>query len=178
MLDYGLPVLPLAACLKEDVCEALHRSGLAELPEDIILKHKPDMRGLLQDWGKLFRKLNGEDYWIDKLFSYAHQHHHRYFIVDDLRFRNEFDAMRARHFLTVRLDISWPTQESRLAKLYPDTPLSQLQHASEIELDSLAGEFDILVPAATIKNGKTAAFVRDRLRHFDLAWVKPDILES
>ena len=168
--DYGIPVIPLAYCLKADVAEALSEAGLAHEKDLIVPDLKPHMRGLLQDWGLLFRNLNGEDYWVQRLFSYAKSQKTPNFIVDDMRFRNEFHGLQRRGFLTIRLDIGGPTQEKRLKELYPDTPMSQLQHTSETDLDNMTGLFDIYVTPDQVRQGKTISYVQRRLQHYDLAF--------
>ena len=139
---YGIPLVHFAQALKDDVAEALYYGGLAADKDDIIKLYKGDIRGLLQDWGSLFRKVNGEDWWVECLFNGTKPP----FIVDDMRYQNEFAACQARGILTVRLQVTLGLQLTRVAHLYPDMKREQLNHKSETDLDNSLAKFDVVVP--------------------------------
>lgn len=164
---WGIPVIPLAKALKDDVTEALSAAGLACAVQDIVPQYKREMRGLLQDWGLLFRKLNGEDYWVKRMLAAAGK---KPCIVDDVRFVNEFDSLRKHGFLLVRLEIAAPTQEARLHELYPDTPMSQLQHVSETDLDGHLSMFDIVIDSNTVRNHRTVPAFFKHARRYEFSW--------
>lgn len=136
------PVVSLASALKGDVARAMYEAGLAvESPEDLMKLHKASIRSTLQEWGGLFRELNGENYWIQRLFSRQQEP----FIVDDVRYPNEFTELQARGFYMLRLE-AWPQERiQRIHNLYPEMQERQQQHASETALDSWVYKFNAVV---------------------------------
>lgn len=81
-------------------------------------------RVLLQEWGNLKRKLEGPDYWINKLLLQCTDHSQLY-IIDDVRYLNEA------HLVKERLG-------GYLIKIVrPNTAaISGADHVSETELDT------------------------------------------
>ena len=139
---YGWQVHGLAAALKEDVVEALYMAGLGR-DKSGIMNMKGQLRALYQEWGRLFREVNGEDWWVDRLFKQAGK---QPFVCDDLRYPNELEAFRRRGFLLVRLQVDPQDQLNRVERLYPDMRLEQLRHPSETALDGAWKEFDLIAP--------------------------------
>lgn len=140
---FGWPVRSLATQIKTDVEAAFLAAGLDLEEGQLIPNHKDEIRGTLQEWGAMFRKYNGENWWVRQLFS----HNRLPFIVDDVRFQNEFEGLRARGFLLIRLDVLQATQRERIARLYPSMDEAKFKHPSETDLDNYYNNFDIVVPS-------------------------------
>lgn len=128
----GYPVVSLATALKEDVKGALKKAGLAVRKDQMFTKHKAQIRPMLQLWGELFRYFNGENWWVDRLFT----DNDPPFVVDDVRYQNEVEGLRERGFLIIRLAVPRDVQLARIERLYPLARMSDLTHASETALDS------------------------------------------
>ena len=117
-----------------------------------VQKNKHRLRGTLQDIGLLMREEAGESYWVDKMLSKVYnggKWRPGGFIgvVDDVRFRSEFTALREAGFLMVRLEVpklqTWfehPVYVQRRDTLYPNLPHTQLEHQSEVDLDDYADD--------------------------------------
>lgn len=138
---YGLPRWSLAGALKLDVSEALYMAGL-EADQESIMNMKGRLRTILQEWGTLFKEVNGEDYWVEQLFKSAGPGP---FVCDDMRFPNELDAFQRRGFLCVRLECGPWDQLKRVEQLYPTMKLGQLKHLSETALDGSLSRFDVVM---------------------------------
>lgn len=175
---WGIPRKSLAANLKEDVAAALYEAGLACNEEAIIERHKAKLRGTLQEWGKIFRELNGEDYWVNRLFPAngkdRHQENQRPFVCDDVRFQNEFTAFQRRGFLLVRLDTGGGAYSTdyhvRRDRLYPGLTPAQLSHPSETDLDGQLSRFDIILDTATMSPDETQTEFFKQCRRHDFSW--------
>jgi hypothetical protein len=67
-------------------------------------------------------------------------------IVDDLRMKQEFDALRDAGFYIVRLNVSEVEQETRIRQLYPeqyDHHLAKRNNSTECSLDDTSISWDI-----------------------------------
>lgn len=140
---YKWPVRSLAQPLKQEVVEALLNAGLynnGEWSKDLL-------RPLFQGWGTIFREVNDTNWWIDKLLAANPEP----IIVDDLRYRNELEALKAAGFLIVRININPAEQGRRIRALYPDMKDEALSHISETDLDNWQyydrDKFDVIVQA-------------------------------
>lgn len=100
-------------------------------------------RKILQDVGQKMREIE-PNIWIDHLLTTVDNFEHsvelwqfkdnpKGFVLDDLRYGNEADALRSAGFRLVKVDVPDEIREWRLSTLYPDTPLSAYYHASEQE---------------------------------------------
>lgn len=79
-------------------------------------------RELMQLWGTEFRRQHfGEGYWGDKLQAIIEQHPQKDFVIDDTRFKNEYQRLKDLGALMVRIN-RW------------DKPA--YNHPSEIDLDT------------------------------------------
>jgi len=67
------------------------------------------------------------------------------FVVDDLRYPNEFELLHQNGFVLVRLNISEAVQDKYVKKLYGKMDESRLTHISETALDNMT--FDYVVDA-------------------------------
>jgi dephospho-CoA kinase len=172
---YGLPVSSFATALKRSVFDALIHGDLEIEDTDwtkFMVENKHRLRGILQEWGTIFREINGEDHWTKKLFAKKSP-----FIVDDMRFQAEFDYLRKRGFLLIRLYADQDIRLDRISRLYPDMPSSALWHRSEIALDEAIPRFDILLDTnRTI--AETISELDDRLRHFHFTFGEVDYLRE
>jgi len=68
-------------------------------------------------------------------------------VITDMRFRYEYDVMRAFGFMTVRIDIDRDEQVRRVMKLGSATDMSLLDDRSETELDH--ADFDWVISGMT-----------------------------
>lgn len=107
---------------------------LKELATELFgMAHKD--RKLLQDLGAALRAIDGS-VWIRAFERQVRQH--RDVVVDDLRFRNEYQCLRDLGFTIVRLEVPPATQLARLHQTYPDTygeHIARLGDVSETDLD-------------------------------------------
>ncbi len=80
-------------------------------------EEKITIREVLQKVGTFGRKTFGESYWINKLF---HDYKHQNWIITDVRYKNEADAIKQRGGILIRLNRNSTSTDT---------------HDSEIELD-------------------------------------------
>lgn len=119
---------------------------LKELATELFgMTHKD--RKLLQDLGAALRGIDG-NVWIRAFERQVSQCQSRgeHVVVDDLRFRNEYNCLRNLGFTIIRLEISPEVQLSRLRDTYPNdyqTHVARLQDSSETDLDNQ--EFDYII---------------------------------
>ena len=95
-------------------------------------------RRLLQTIGHEMRRILYEDVWVDAVLRETQGIENA--VIDDVRYGNEFIALKNAGWILVRLDISPQLQERRLRCTYPDTCESHLEnihHASETSLDGI-----------------------------------------
>ena len=120
-----------------------------------VNEHKPSLRGTLQEVGLLMREEMGESYWVDRMFQRVYtgstgkgvQPGGFIGVVDDMRFKSEFKALKRLNFLTVRLEVfpfSRAVYIKRRTMLYPQLTAVQLGHSSECDLDDYSA-FDIVL---------------------------------
>ena len=167
--QYRLPIVSLAGILKGDVATALYDAGLAESEKDIIRLHKGKLRGTLQEWGAIFRDINGPDYWVSRLFVERSSG----FIVDDMRFKNEFVALRERGFYLVRLEPPELERLDRVEAAYPEVTTAQLFHQSETDLDSKLSDFDlVLMSGGKNSAARTAEQFFEATKNVKWGWTK------
>lgn len=99
---------------------------------DVVL---PKNRELLQKLGTDIVRRYNNNAWCDYLISSINEND--YYVVDDMRFKNEFDVLKNNGFLLVRIR---PNEEKRLRifqKLYPSSDYNfYSKHPSETDLNS------------------------------------------
>lgn len=98
---------------------------------------------LLQYLGTEFgRKQIDENIWADILDRTISSCVHPFIIVDDMRFENEFNMLKSKGALMVRLECPEDIRKTRAAKWRP-----QVDHPSEVGLDHLVGQgaFDLVI---------------------------------
>lgn len=104
----------------------------------------PKPRKRLQWFGTEGGRNNIRDsIWIDIFLTRVKQNPDIKFVVDDVRFGNERDALSNAGFHLIKLNIDKETQKSRLEKLYGNFDETILAHGSEIEIKGLAGDTTI-----------------------------------
>ena len=96
-------------------------------------------RKLLQQIGSMMRQID-KDIWIKYVMKQAKG---KDVMVEDCRYRNEFEALCDDGFIMIKINIDGEYQAERLKKTYPDTyeqHLANLTHASEMDIDGLEEE--------------------------------------
>lgn len=104
-----------------------------------------ETRQLLKDYAQEMRDKHGFDYWIKNLENWIKVHHSRgieYFIISDLRFKNEAKWVEEQQGLTIRIqapkrNLIRATKEANCEdkNLIPKRIETLLNHPSEIDLD-------------------------------------------
>ena len=74
---------------------------------------------------------------------------HYFVIIDDLRYKNEFDQVKDAGFIIIKLKISKKLQVDRLKNLYKNNwqnHIDNLSHQSELELDDIdENKYDLII---------------------------------
>lgn len=118
-------------------------------------------RKLLQVLGQKMKEIDSE-VWIRALTNQVKQCKDSHIIIDDVRFPNEFDALRKLNFVIIRLDIDPVLQLERLKNTYPEsweTHVLRLDNISETALDNCK-DFDYVID---INHGTTNETIRKYL---------------
>ena len=112
-------------------------------------------RQLLQQIGQKMREIKAS-VWIDYVINQAK--HHQYVIIDDVRYRNEIEALKNEGFTIIYLNIDKNTQISRLKTTYGNRFHDNLEHESECadQYESLA---DLTYSASSLE--EMTSFVKD-----------------
>lgn len=111
-----------------------------------IPKEKPKPRKRLQFLGTEARKRIDAGIWIKIAVKKARQEPDITWIIEDCRFKNEFEWFEKAGWQPIFLYMSKQTQESRIKHLYGKFDKSILGHQSEVEIDN------IRIPAGCIIN--------------------------
>ena len=93
-------------------------------------------RKLLQRIGSYMREID-ENVWINYVMKKARDSH---VIVEDCRYRNEFESLVNNKFLMIKINIDDEYQLERLQRTYPDTyekHVQNLKHPSEMDIENL-----------------------------------------
>ena len=96
-------------------------------------------RKLLQQIGTMMRQID-ENIWIKYVMKKGKD---KNVMVEDCRYRNEFESLVRGKFLMIKINIDDDYQAERVKKTYPDTyeqHLANLTHASEMDIDGLEEE--------------------------------------
>lgn len=134
-----------------------------EIAYDLFDMKQKDRR-LLQQIGSMMRNID-ENVWIKYVMKQAKD---RDVMVEDCRYRNEFEALVEDGFIMIKIKIDDEYQEERLKKTYPETyqqHLANLKHASEMDIDGLEEEKCSLVLDAR-ENEKNFDIVREYLDQY------------
>ncbi|HIB77655.1 MAG TPA: hypothetical protein EYO58_08605, partial [Flavobacteriales bacterium] len=93
-------------------------------------------RTLLVQLGTSMRAID-EDVWVNCVKNTIKQSNHQHWIVDDLRYENEYNMLKELGFKIIRLDISREEQIERIRGVYPTTyeeHLNANEHSSEQQI--------------------------------------------
>jgi len=104
-------------------------------------------RGLMQDLGIKMREID-EDVWCNALIAEIHNMNDGSFVeprivIDDCRFENEYDALKAEGFVFVRCVCPEPVRVDRLRAIGKYQTYEQLLHISEVALDHIEADYTI-----------------------------------
>ena len=101
------------------------------------------VRDMLQYAGNTFRDRVRSTIWTDALLSKMATHPDTLYVIDDLRYKNEFQILRDANCVMLRLTLDVAEQKKRLKKLYGKIDPSKLQHISEVDLDDATFDYYI-----------------------------------
>lgn len=133
--------------------------GFATLLKDIatelygVVEKNNEGRKLLQEFADDLKKWDAnlftthllmevEGYMYDDL-----PHTGRRFVLDDLRFQHEFDALKRNGFTIIGVACEEEVRQARIRKLYPDTDPARFNHVSEQEWQNM--NFDYWIDNTT-----------------------------
>lgn len=163
---YQFHLLSFAAPLKRDIVKM-------GFPEKMVYVEKPDpIRALMQAYGQAWRHID-KDHWLDLLCRQIEEIKTRYntptlfgnrlrapfIVIDDMRFRNELDAMADLGAHTVRVVKSSPMKNDSFVGVRGD--------ASEMDLNS--AQFHSTISAEPGELASLRAQAEDLLSR--LGWV-------
>ena len=113
---------------------------LYELAYDLFdMDKKNKDRRLLQMIGSNMRAID-KDVWVKYVMKKSRE---KDVMVEDCRYRNEFEALVREGFIMIKINIDEDYQKERLMKTYPETydkHIENLYHASEMDIDGLEEE--------------------------------------
>ena len=116
-----------------------------ELASDLFDMKEKD-RYLLQSIGTKMREIK-EDVWAS--YTVKKANNFNFVVIDDLRYKNEFNKIKESNFIIIKLNISKNLQINRLKKLYKNSwqnHIDNLNHQSELELDNIDDKnFDLII---------------------------------
>lgn len=92
-------------------------------------------RFILQELANTFRRAFGEDVWLRMLVFELEKWSH--IVIDDLRFRSEYELLESLDFTFIRLDITEEEQRKRILALYGEIDESLFTNQTEIDLDEV-----------------------------------------
>lgn len=108
-------------------------------------------RGLMQDLGYKMREID-VDVWCNALIQEVRHSYtttpggtitaHRV-VIDDCRFQNEYDALKAEGFVFIRCECPEPVRVDRLKAIGKYQTHEQLHHISEVSLDHITPDYTI-----------------------------------
>jgi hypothetical protein len=125
----------------------------------------PEKDGSLLQWlGTDFgRKTYGDDIWVKIAQNVVNSFNSGVVIIDDCRFQNEFHAFP--NALRIRLKADEQVRAGRT-----DGWRNNTNHPSEIDLDSIEGQFDLVLDTAVLSADQV--FLRV-INEFDLKFAPP-----
>ena len=111
-----------------------------------LFNMKEKNRYLLQSIGTKMREID-EDVWASYTVNKACKQN--FVIIDDLRYKNEFNQVKDAGFILIKLKISKKLQVDRLKNLYKNNwqnHIDNLSHQSELELDDIdENKYDLII---------------------------------
>ena len=117
-------------------------------------------RDAYQSIGDAFRGIDNDvftNYLVDKCSD------DKIIIVDDLRFKNEYNILKKNGFICIRIIVDEDKQRSRFYNLYPEEDYEMTRtHKSEVDLD-FETNFDYIVNQIKLNNLNDKIFIYDYL---------------
>ena len=103
-------------------------------------------RELLQTIGDGARNIINPNIWIDALFYTIDNDKNKetLYVCDDIRYKNEADALKEKGWKIIKLEISDEEQMKRMKLKYPDSwevHWERRNHNSEIHIDKIKADF-------------------------------------
>lgn len=100
-------------------------------------------RELLQRLGQGLRENIDYDIWVNAVVNDINKKSlNDNLVLDDLRYKNEFKAMKENGFLLIRILSPEETRRNRIPNTFPSDP----SHISEVDLDDVpAEEWDVII---------------------------------
>lgn len=108
-------------------------------------------RKLIQDFAEKMKELDN-NIWIKQLDKEIKDKTH--IVIDDLRFENEYNYLKANNYYIIKLVIHKNQQIKRIEDLYKDKAhehLARLEHISECNIDKLNADLTINTEDVDIK---------------------------
>jgi dephospho-CoA kinase len=121
-----------------------------EVAEDLFNMKEKD-RSLLVNIGTKMREID-ENVWINYIINQKKDKD--YFVIDDLRYQNEYDSLYKNGFNIIQLIVDNKTQEERIKNIYPNNYQDHLNNRNHI---SERNEFNwkeepLIIDTTNIKN--------------------------
>ena len=110
-----------------------------------IFNEKLKNRKLIQEFAQKVKEIDN-DVWVNYLLNDINIDDN--IVIDDLRFPNEYDALKKNGFIIIKLLISKEFQEQRIKITYPenfDTHLNRLNDISESFTNNLEEDYLFIV---------------------------------
>lgn len=129
--------------------------------------HEKD-RALLQKIGQQFRAIRAS-VWIDLMMARA-ENEEVVYLCDDIRFKNELEAVKQDGWISIRLEVSESEQKRRIQAAYGDSWNLHWQNRNEISETNLDGcdtSFDRVLTDLNLED--VPAVVKDLLANGCLA---------
>ena len=127
----------------QSLCKAQHidvkRIAFGDYVKSVATDYfhmKEKDRTLLTQIGTSMRSID-ENVWVNCVKNCILQSKHQHWVVDDLRYKNEYDMLKELGFKIIRLDISREEQTSRIQNTYKEnsqTHMDANQHSSEQQM--------------------------------------------
>tara|TARA_B100000925_G_scaffold285373_1_gene261618 strand:+ start:52 stop:576 length:525 start_codon:yes stop_codon:yes gene_type:complete len=104
-------------------------------------------RIIIQDFAQKVKEIDF-DVWVKYLIRNFKNISNTNIVIDDLRFPNEYKALKNENFVFIKLDIDKELQVKRIKKIYRDsweTHIQRLDNISESYIDKLDADFTIKI---------------------------------
>lgn len=105
-------------------------SGYMMTIDQLFEQKPPEMRALMQNYGTEVRRKDNEHHWVKKYCETIGYNPDKNFVTDDVRFQNEYDAIKLLNGVVIRVT-------------RPDITTGG-SHSSETEQDSFEADFTIV----------------------------------
>ena len=103
-------------------------------------------RSLLQNLGQKMKEID-HNVWVNAVVNKINKmDKNENIIIDDLRFPNEWEALKSLGFIIIRLKVEPSIQIERIKKTYPDNwgvHLERLEHITEIALKNYYADYTL-----------------------------------